>query len=74
MEFVDQLEKHVGLLRESVENGLGKMVESAFQVLGNAIGPENGRVLRCPVECPFDIDSADPGIASTGLSIHLRAG
>ncbi len=38
MEFVDRLEKHVGLLRKSVESGLGERVEAAIQALSEALG------------------------------------
>ena len=33
MEFVDRLERHVGLLRGAVESGLGVRIEAAIQVL-----------------------------------------
>ena len=37
MEFVDRLERHVRLLRESVDNGLGERVEAAIRVLVDAL-------------------------------------
>ena len=46
MEFLDRLETHVGLLRKSVEKGLGARIDAAIQILVNALG--QGRpVLIC---------------------------
>lgn len=46
MEFLDRLETHVGLLRKSVEKGLGVRIDTAIQILVEALG--QGRpVLIC---------------------------
>lgn len=46
MEFLDRLETHVGLLRKSVEKGLGVRMDTAIQILVEALG--QGRpVLIC---------------------------
>lgn len=39
MEFLDRLEKHVGLLRSAVEGGLGVRIENAIQLLVDALRP-----------------------------------